>query len=277
MFGAVFGDIIGSYYELHSTKSYHFDLFHPESRFTDDTVLTAAVCDTILYRDAPVTLPSLCSRAKEYAAHYKAFYKRYPHAGFGEMFIQWANAEFLYRQRSFANGAAMRCLPIGLAYCDLRQVELQVYASCLYTHCHHEAIQGAQAAAGAVFLAAHGSSKAEIRSYLERKFRYCLQLTCEEIREAYQFDSSAAYSVPPAIIAFLESSDYEDCVRRAVSLGGDADTMACIAGGIAEAYYGEIPKTISDFCLARTDMELKRILRRFYERYAIHPPFPVTW
>ncbi|MDE6732593.1 MAG: ADP-ribosylglycohydrolase family protein [Oscillospiraceae bacterium] len=266
MWGAVYGDIIGSYYEVHSTKNFNFP-FQSSSTFTDDTVMTAAVCEAICRNNAPITSREVKKRAKEYAAQYKRFYSLYPNAGFGQMFSEWAEASSLYRQSSFGNGAAMRVVPIGYAYDTLEQTLLQAKASCLYTHYNKEAIMGAQAVAAAVWLARHGKSKDEIKSYLEANFRYYLSVPISEIREDYGFEVRAGKSVPQSIAAFLQSEDYESVVRNAVSLGGDADTMACIAGGIAEAFYREIPQSIKNFCDLRLVGTIKRIVNSFIEAH----------
>lgn len=262
--GAVYGDIIDSYYEVHCTKDYDFP-FHRESAFTDDTVMTAAVCEAIMFDPAPISEFEANKRAKEYALQYKHFYSLYPNAGFGQMFSEWAQASSLYKQRSYANGGAMRVIPIGYAYDTLEQTLLQAKASCLYTHNNKEAIAAAKAVAAAVWLARNGKTKNEIQEYIELEFRYDLSSPIADIREKYVFDSRAGYSVPPAISAFLQSRDYESAVRNAVSLGGDADTMACIAGGIAEAFYDEIPQYIADFCDIRLDGTIKSCIKNFIE------------
>lgn len=268
MFGAIYGDVIGSYYEVHCTKDIAF-LLHPDSTFTDDSVLTAAVCKAILQNPAEIGRFGLRKRAEEYAAQYRRFYSYFPNAGFGNLFSKWARDPYARRGRSFGNGAAMRVIPIGYAYATLEQTLLQAKASCLATHNHREAIQGAQAVAAAVFLARNGTTKEAIRDCLQKRFGYDLTQALAEIRENYTFNSRTAYSVPPAIIAFLESTDYESAVRGAVSLGGDADTQACIAGGIAEAYYREIPDTIRRFCNPKIDSTIRRTVREFGNRYAM--------
>ncbi len=267
MFGAVCGDVIGSYYENRATKNYDFQLFCKTSCFTDDTVMTAAVCDAILFRPEPIRRHELHTRAKEYALRFKAYYARHPHAGFGYMFRKWAKSNMLYRQDSFGNGGAMRVVPIGYAYDDLHQIELQAKASCLYTHAHPEAIRGAKAVASAVFLARTGHSREEMRAYLEKRFRYDLHMDWGVLKTVYSFSSRTIDSVPPAIQAFLDSSDYEDAIRRAISLGGDADTMACIAGGIAEAFYGGVPEEILHFCKPRIDSGLRVKIEDFQTAY----------
>jgi len=269
MYGAVFGDIIGSYYEIHSTKDYKFNIFRPESHFTDDTVMNLAVCDAVLYNDSEINLLSFNKRAYEYSVRYKAFYLRYPSCGFGEMFSSWAESKSMFRQRSYANGGAMRVIPIGYAYKTIEQVYIQAKASCMFTHCNREAVRGAKSVAGAVFMAYNGYSKSEIKRHIEKNFSYNLSIPLEKIKAGYVFDSDTFYSVPPAIRAFLESEDYEDCIRKAVSLGGDADTMACIAGGIAEAYYRKIPDKIRSFCMSRLDINMKEIFDKFHSRYCI--------
>ncbi len=267
MYGAVCGDILGSYYEVHCTKDYDCDLFRQEQHFTDDTVLTAAVCAAILHNSSPVGRMGLLKRAKEYALQYRAYYARYPHAGFGEMFSHWAKSDTLRRQRSFANGAAMRAVPIGYAYDTMDQVLLQAHASALYTHNHPDAIRAAKAVAASVFLARNAHSKEEIRQFLETKFCYDLSVDIQFLQEHYVFDSDSLYSVPPAVQMFLESSDYEDTIRRVIALGGDADTMACIAGGIAEAFYGGVPESILHFCMPRIDRSLRDTFEHFCDSY----------
>ncbi len=266
MFGALYGDVIGSYYELHCTKSYDFPL-EKDSTFTDDSVLTAAVCRAILDDSADITRLQLRHRAKQYAVQYRQFYTYYPHAGYGQMFIKWAKDSYARNNRSYGNGAAMRAVPIGYAYETMEQTLLQAKAACLPTHNHREAIIGAQAVAAAVFLARHGEGKNAIRTYIHTHFQYDLSVSLASIREKHVFDSRTSYSVPPAIIAFLESGDYESAVRNAVSLGGDADTQACIAGGIAEAFYREIPMHIKRFCDPGIDGTIKRTVREFSKVY----------
>ena len=266
MFGALYGDVIGSEYENACTKNYDFPLMR-ESHFTDDSVMTAAVCSAILYNSENISRFGVRKRGIEYAAQYKQYYARFPHAGYGQMFTHWASEKGLRKQHSYANGGAMRAVPIGYAYDDIEQVILQAKASCYFTHSHREGIKGAQAVACAVFLARNGESKDNIRRFISDKFRYDLDYTLEQIRPDYSFDSSCEYSVPPSILCFLESTDYESAVRNAVSLGGDADTMACIAGGIAEAYYNDIPDDIRRFCDRRIDISIKETVRKFADKY----------
>ncbi len=267
MFGAICGDVIGSYYEVHCTKQYDFP-FEKSSTFTDDSVLTAAVCKTILEHPEEIGRLGVKQRAREFAASYRQYYSYFPNAGFGNMFVEWAKSGSHRFNRSYANGGAMRVAPIAYAYDTLEQVLLQTKASCLPTHSHREAMRGAMAVAAAVFMARTGESKKAIKAYIERKY-YDLSAPLSSIKETHVFDSRASYSVPPAIICFLESTDYESAVRNAVSLGGDADTQACIAGALAEAYDHGIPEKIKSFCYSRLDGTIKKTVRDFYERYGI--------
>ena len=248
MLGAVYGDVIGSYYEVHQTKNMDFPL-QRDSTFTDDSVLVAAVCQTILDEPDPVGRFGVGARAKAYAARYRQYYAHYPHAGFGTMFAAWAKDPGARRGHSYANGAAMRASPIGWAYDD------------------REAIRGAQAVAAAVLLARSGAGKAQIAARLEKLTGYALDRPLSAVREGHVFDSRTAYSVPPAIVAFLASTDYESAVRGAVSLGGDADTQACIAGAIAEAFYREIPAHIRRFCDGRIDSSIRMVMRAFAHKF----------
>lgn len=268
MFGAIYGDIIGSYYEVHCTKDYNFE-FIKDSTFTDDSVLIAAVCKSILNNPNEISNFGIRARSKEYAVQYRQFYSRYPNSGFGNMFSEWAKDICAKNGRSYGNGASMRVIPIGYAYNTLEQTLIQAKASCLSTHNNREAIKGAQAVSSAIFLARNGESKKKIKEFLERKFKYNLSISLSSIKKTHMFDSRTSYSVPPAIIAFLESSDYESAIRLAVSLGGDADTQACIAGGIAEAFYKEIPDKIKSFCDRRIDSSIKTVVNEFCQKYCI--------
>jgi len=268
MLGAICGDIIGSYYENRCTKEYDFELFRRESTFTDDTVLTVAVCDTILYDDTPISgFFGKKMRARDYAERYKHFYYRHPHAGFGQMFSEWVRSNELYRQNSYANGAAMRVIPIAYAYNDIKQVMLQAKCSAAFTHAHKEAISGAQVIAATCFLALNKYSKDEIKQYLAKHFRIKFKHTLDEIRPSYVFNSRTNYCIIPAVLSFIESSDYEDAIRKAISLGGDSDTIATMTGGIAEAFYGEIPQYIKDKCWGLLDIGLRNIVKKFIEKY----------
>jgi ADP-ribosylglycohydrolase len=229
--GAVAGDIIGSSYEFHNTKRTEFELFTRDSYFTDDSVLTMATMDALL-NNAP------------YAGTYRDYGRRFPRRSYGDRFEEWIKSENPAPYNSYGNGAAMRVSPIGW-YCDsIKEVMQEAKKSAEVSHNHPEGIKGAQAVAASVFLARKGKTKEEIKEYITGTFGYNLDRTISQIRPFYQYDLSCQGTVPQALTAFLESSDYESAVRLAVSLGGDSDTVACITGGIAEAFYGEIPVEI---------------------------------
>jgi ADP-ribosylglycohydrolase len=254
MIGAIAGDIIGSVYEGQVIKTRHFPLFDRYSHFTDDTVLTVALADSILH-------------GADYVDKLKEYFHRYPHAGYGGTFYSWALSLKRTPYNSWGNGSAMRVSPVGHAHDSLEEVLEQARKSAEVTHNHPEGIKGAQATAAAIFLTRSGKGKAEIKQYVADTFSYDLDRTLDDIRPHYCFDVSCQGSVPESIIAFLESDDYEGAVRNAVSLGGDSDTMACIAGGIAEAFYGGVPEEIKREVLARLDSHLRGIVDKFTERY----------
>lgn len=254
MIGAIAGDIIGSAYEFYSVKSTDFKLFTPESRFTDDTVLTVAVADCIL-------------NEKKYPITFKEYGRRYPNAGYGNTFADWLDSDSLAPYGSFGNGSAMRVSPVGFAFNTLDSVLEQAKRSAEVTHDDPEGIKGAQVVASAIYLAREGYSKDAIRDYVEENFEYDLHRTLDEIRPDYDFDETCQGSVPEAITAFLESSDYEDAVRKAVSLGGDSDTQACIAGGIAQAFYKKIPKHIIRQVRGILNKDLLVVVDEFNKKY----------
>lgn len=256
MLGAVAGDIIGSAYEWRRTKSYDFELFTPASTPTDDTVLTVAVADCILH-------------GKDYTPTFKEYGRRYPDAGWGGMFFAWLFSGDPAPYNSFGNGSAMRVSPVGFAFDTLDQVLAEAKRSAEVSHNHPEGIKGAQAIASCIFLARQGKSKAGIREFVEDHFGYDLSRTLDEIRPSYRFYETCQQSVPEAIIAFLESADYEDAVRKAVSLGGDADTTACMAGGIAQAYHGAIPLHIIEQARVRLPDDFIAIIDEFEARFPL--------
>ncbi len=256
MLGAIAGDIIGSVFEARPIKTVDFDLFSPRSTFTDDTVLTVAIAWAILEN-------------RDYGTAIKAFARRYPGAGYGGAFYQWMQSETNEPYGSWGNGSAMRASPVGFAFDDVETVLSEAAGSAAVTHNHPEGIKGAQATALAVFLARQGRSKSEIRSEITDRFQYDLSRTLDEIRPRYRFDASCQGSAPEAIIAFLASADYEDAVRKAISLGGDSDTQACIAGGVAQAFYRKIPDQIVDGARNRLPEEFIAIVDRFEERFPL--------
>lgn len=256
MTGAIAGDIIGSVYERRPIKRKDFPLFSPGCVFTDDSVLTIAVAKAILtktsYRDALLDLG-----------------RKFPRAGYGGLFINWLFSAKPQPYNSWGNGSAMRVSPIGFAFDTIESVLLEARRSAEVSHNHPEGIKGAQAAALAVFLARRGNAKEEIRAEIQSRFGYDLTRSVDNIRPAYQFDPSCQGTVPEAIISFLDSTSYEDAVRNAVSLGGDSDTLACITGGIAQAFYGEVPELIVQRAREVLDGELGEIIEKFCERFGI--------
>lgn len=257
MIGAIAGDIIGSVYERHNIKIADFPLFNPSSTFTDDTVLTVAIADAIL-------------SGSGYSGKLKEYYWLYPERGYGPGFRRWAAAGRTTPYHSNGNGSAMRVSPVGLAFDSLEEVLREAKRSAEVTHNHPEGIKGAQAVASAVFLARKGASKEEIKTYVRETFHYNLNETIDSLRLHYRFDMTCEGSVPQAISAFLESEGYEDAIRKAISIGGDSDTIACIAGGIAEAFYRGAPQNIADFALAKLDDALREVIAMFEQTYSIN-------
>lgn len=255
MLGAIAGDIIGSRFERNPIKTTDFELFHPGCRFTDDSVLTLAVADHIVLGS------DLVDTLKEY-------FHQYPNAGYGTGFLQWASSPSREPYNSFGNGSAMRVSPVGFAFDSLEVVLDKARATAQVTHNHPEGIKGAQATAAAIFLARTGNSKKEIKSFIEKQFQYNMNDSLAALRPQYTFDATCPGSVPQAITAFLESENFEDAVRKAVSLGGDSDTQACIAGGIAHAFYGKLPDIFSAEVHSRLEVPLRQILTLFCDRFA---------
>ena len=252
MLGAIAGDTIGSPYEFAPNKSMDFPLFCTHSRFTDDSVLTIAIADVLLHD------LDLIDTLKEYS-------RKYPDAGYGGSYQRWALSNSREPYNSWGNGSAMRTSPIGFFYNKESDVLKAARMCAQVTHNHPEGVRGAQATSLSIFLARQGASKIDIRKEISIWFNYNLSKTINEIRPKYIFDVSCQGSVPQSIIAFLESDDYEDSVRKAVSLGGDADTMACITGGIAEAFYGPIPENITLETRKRLPDKFLKIIDEFYE------------
>ena len=275
MIGALAGDTIGSVYEFRNTKDYHFPLFHESSNYTDDSVMTMAVAWWLL------TDPSHSYQKLEDAM--VAFGKNCPcpMGGYGGGFRRWlffpkelANFDEQYGEApyqsatgrhpygSWGNGSAMRVSAVGWFFDTLEETERVAEISAAITHNHPEGIKGAVATAGAIFLARKGSSKDEIKAYITAEFGYDLSRTCDEIRPAYHHDESCQRTVPEAITAFLEGTGFEDVIRTAVSLGGDCDTLTCIAGSIAEAFYG-VPEELICECRTRLSEDILEVTDRF--------------
>ena len=238
MLGAIIGDIVGSKYEFTSDKTKDFELFSSDSCLTDDSMMTIAVGCACAKSDL-----SDEEDFKSWVIYYmRKIGREFPSAGYGYHFFRWIKSDFMGAYSSFGNGSAMRVSPVAWAAQSLEEAEKLAKWSAEVTHNHPEGIKGAQAVAAAIYFARTGKSKAEIKDYIEKHY-YKLDFTLNEIRPAYEFDVTCQGSVPQAIQCFMESSDFEDAIRNAVSLGGDGDTQAAMAGAIAEAFYG-IPENI---------------------------------
>lgn len=262
MIGAILGDIIGSPYEFDcGNKSKNFPLFSSKSTYTDDTVMTLAVCQAFLDAQSSASddwiLRSLANRMRQFG-------KMYPNAGYGGMFRQWLRNPECRPYNSFGNGSAMRVSSAAWLYNDINAVRHAARLSAEVTHNHPEGIKGAEATASAIFLSRTGYSKAEIREYVEHEFGYALNRTCDEIRPSYYHAETCMETVPEAITAFLEGNSFEDVIRTAVSLGGDCDTLTAIAGSIAEGFYG-VPAELKEECYRRLPEPLLEVLRAFEE------------
>ena len=251
--GAIAGDIIGSIYEFNSTKNVDFLLLSESSVYTDDTVMTVANADWLLSGDA------LKGVMLDYGNRYAA--------GYGGWFFSWLWSENPQPYNSWGNGSAMRVSPVGWAFGTLEETLEAAKQSAEVTHNHPEGIKGAQATAACIYWARKGKTKQQIKEYVESLFGYDLSRTCDEIRPTYEFEPSCQKTVPESIIAFLESTDFESAIRLAVSLGGDADTMGSITGGIAEAYYGGVPENIKIEVLKRLPNEFIEVMQKFYQKF----------
>ena len=256
MLGAISGDVLGSVYEFDSIKTKDFELLGADCFFTDDTVMTIAVADSLM-------------NGRNYVESLQTWARKYPGAGYAGWFNKWIYADFPEPYNSFGNASAMRCSSVGWLFDDENEVLKEAEKSAEITHNHHEGIKGAQAVALGVLLGRKGFSKNEIKEMLEASFGYDLSQKLEQIRPNYRFDVTCQGSVPQAIIAFLESNDFEDAVRNAISLGGDADTQACITGALAEAHYKHIPDEIAEFVYMRLTPDIEAILEQLRERTKI--------
>ena len=254
LIGAIAGDIIGSVYEGRKVASANFDLLSVFATFTDDSVLTLAVADCILNK-------------KDFAKTIYEYGNKYPKRGYGGYFRKWLASDNPQPYNSFGNGSAMRVSAVGAAYNTLDEVLAVAKQSAEVTHNHPEGVKGAQAIASAIFLAKTGSSKQAIKDYISATFNYNLNRSIEQIRPIYGFDVTCQGSVPEAIIAFLDSTNYENAIRLGISLNGDSDTIACMTGGIAAAFYKEVPNEIVQFALNRLTDEQFLLLAFFDEKF----------
>lgn len=251
MIGAIIGDICGSVYELNNTKDYNLKLFDKESRFTDDTVMMLAVSDAIIHK-------------KRFVDNLQYFGRKYPNAGYGGNFFYWIFNDKPKPYNSYGNGSAMRSIAVGYLYDCLDSVQYNAKLSAEITHNHIEGIKGAQAVASCIYLAKTNHSKKQIKEYIENRFNYDLNQTYERLNKEYTFDVSCQGSVPQAIVCFLESDNFEDALRKAISIGGDSDTIACITCGISEAFYKDICIDFVSHALNLLDDFLVQKLKEFY-------------
>lgn len=261
MYGAILGDIIGSPFEFdRGDKTKNFKLFSRRSHFTDDSVMTLAVCEALLKVGQDATVKEIEDAV---ITSMQSWGRRYPHEGYGGYFRCWLTARHPEPYNSFGNGSAMRVSAAGWLYDSLEKTRVVAKATANITHNHPEGIKGAEATASAIFMARNGSSKEEIKKYIENEFHYDLNRTLDEIRPSFHMDETCQKTVPEAIIAFLEARDFEDAIRNAVSLGGDTDTLGAITGSIAEAYFG-ISETLISECRNRINKDMRDVVDTFY-------------
>ncbi|MBQ9326523.1 MAG: ADP-ribosylglycohydrolase family protein [Clostridia bacterium] len=262
MYGAILGDMIGAPYEFdRGGKTKVFPLFVNRSQFTDDTVMTIAVAEALMGVVPQDTDEKICTAVGDAMRRWG---RAYPHAGYGGRFRVWLQSEDPRPYGSYGNGSAMRVAAAGWLYDTLEETRRMARLTAVVTHNHPEGIKGAEATASAIFLARTGHSKDEIRTYTVNAFGYDLSRTCDEIRPSYHHVESCQQTVPEAMTAFLEGTDFEDVIRTAVSLGGDCDTLTCIAGSIAEAFFG-VPETMQSECRKRLPGDIRAVLDRFMD------------
>ena len=261
MYGAILGDIIGSPFEFdRGDKTKDFKLFSRRSHFTDDSVMTLAVCEALLKVGQDATVKEIEDTV---ISSMQSWGRRYPHEGYGGYFRRWLTARHPEPYNSFGNGSAMRVSAAGWLYDSLEKTRVVAKATAHVTQTHPEGIKGAESTASAIFMARNGSSKEEIKKYIENEFHYDLNRTLDEIRPSFHMDETCQKTVPEAIIAFLEARDFEDAIRNAVSLGGDTDTLGAITGSIAEAYFG-ISETLISECRNRINKDMRDVVDAFY-------------
>ena len=261
MYGTILGDIIGCPFEFdRGDKTKDFKLFSRRSHFTDDSVMTLAVCEALLKVGQDATVKEIEDAV---ITSMQSWGRRYPHEGYGGYFRCWLTARHPEPYNSFGNGSAMRVSAARWLYDSLEKTRVVAKATANVTHNHPEGIKGAESTASAIFMARNGSSKEEIKKYIENEFHYDLNRTLDEIRPSFHMHETCQKTVPEAIIAFLEAKDFEDAIRNAVSLGGDTDTLGAITGSIAEAYFG-IPEALRSECRNRINKDMRDVVDTFY-------------
>lgn len=270
MLGALYGDVIGSFYEEHHNKGSNLSS-DGKLMFTDGSVLIAATAQIIIeYATEDISIFTAGRMAKDYAIGYREYYSYFPDVQFKEEFVKWVKADRPYVSKNCGTSTIVCAIPIGYAFNTMEQTLKHVKANCLYTNNSKEAIQGANAVAIAVFMARNGESKKVIRRYIEKKTGYDLSVSLKSVSLQRGLRDRISNNVPAAIISFLESSDYKSAIKCAVSFVGGADMRACIAGGIAEAFYHDIPEDISTFCDERIHSAVKETVREFNSRLQTH-------
>lgn len=254
MIGAIAGDVIGSVYEQANIKTKDFQLFQKACSYTDDTVMALALADAFLH-------------GRDIGSNFRRFYSWYPRAGYGNMFKAWATDPSREAYNSYGNGSAMRVTAVAYASDTSEEVLEKAEESAVVTHNHPEGVKGAKAIALATFLAKDGKSKDAVLDAVIDETGYDLEFSLDDIRDDYFFDTTCQGSVPQALVAFRESADFEDAIRSAISIGGDSDTIACMAGSIAAAYYHSVPTEIDLEVRSRLDERLSGVLSLFEDRF----------
>jgi ADP-ribosylglycohydrolase len=256
MLGAIVGDVVGSVYEGKHLKKDNFTLFDKKCRFTDDTVLTVATMDAL-------------ATGMSYNQAYKKYYKLYPNSGYGSAFKKWASSESSEGYGSYGNGSAMRVSPVPYCFGHIDEVLLEAAKSACVTHDDEEGIKGAKAIASSIYLGNAGYGKNHIRTYIEDNFEYDLGISHNDLIDNFTYEISCQATVPLAIMSFLSSESYEECIRKSMLYGADTDTLACMAGSIAETKW-DIPKRLSKFALRKLDAKLKKKIILFCKSNKIY-------
>ena len=288
MLGAIIGDTVGSIYEFHNTRDYNFPLFTSRSGYTDDSIMSMAIAYWLI-KDSKHSYEALEEIMVNFGEHFRC-----PIGGYGGGFSKWLfrpDELYSYDRRlgdipyvsptgrhpygSWGNGSAMRVSAVGWFFDTLEETERVAAISAAITHNHPEGIKGAQATAAAIWMARNGKSKDAIRGYIESKYGYDLSGSWEEYNRTYHWEDSCQGTVPPAIVCFMESSDFEDAIRKAVSIGGDSDTLACITGGIAEAFYGGVPDDMAERTTKPFPKVFNDIISEMKANTAYGKPFPL--
>lgn len=260
MLGAIIGDVVGSRFEWNNIKTKEFTFFTDQCFVTDDSIMTLALAKAVLESDS--AFQNVSQKAVTWM---QTIGRNYPDCGYGSAFCAWMFSEHPQPYNSFGNGAAMRVSAAGFAAASLEEAKRLSKELTEVTHNHPEGLKGAEATAAAIFLARTGHSIQEIRAHIDRNY-YPMNFTLDEIRPTYQFNETCQETVPQALMAFLESTGFEDAIRNAISIGGDSDTVAAITGSVAEAYYG-VPASIRETALTYLPPELRTILEEFEARY----------